>query len=84
LGSGFYIGGSYNTICANSLSNSDYGFHFTFTFANPNENILYLNNIYITSTTFTFPILLHIRTGQNQMMGNYWSDYTGWTATATA
>jgi nitrous oxidase accessory protein NosD len=77
LGSGFYIGGSYNTICANSLSNGDYGFYFTFTFANPHENKLYLNNLYNNQYNVYFADFATYQNWTNQMMGNYWDDYTG-------
>ncbi|MCW4025175.1 MAG: right-handed parallel beta-helix repeat-containing protein [Candidatus Bathyarchaeota archaeon] len=77
LGSGFYIGGSYNTICANTLSNGDYGFHFTFTFANPQENLLYLNNLYDNQYNVYFADFATHQNWTSQMMGNYWGDYTG-------
>jgi nitrous oxidase accessory protein len=79
VGTGLYIGGSYNTICANTISNNSYGVWFTFFFANPQYNKLYLNNIVnsdfsnVYFADFTTP-----QTWDNQLMqGNYFSDYTG-------
>jgi parallel beta-helix repeat protein len=76
-GSGFYIGGSYNIICANTLTNSYDGLHFTFTFANPQENLLYLNNIYDNTFNVYFADFVTHQNWTSQMMGNYWGDYTG-------
>jgi nitrous oxidase accessory protein NosD len=78
VGSGFYIGGSYNTICANTIANSSYGVWFTFFFANPQYNKLYLNNIVnndfdnVYFAGFTTP-----QVWDNQNQGNYFSDYSG-------
>ena len=75
--SGLYFAGSNNTVAANDISGSKWGIFFTPYFAAPNGNHFYYNNFIDNGGNVGGSSPYNVQLWDNDMEGNYWSDYNG-------
>ncbi len=77
MGDGLYIGASFCTVTSNTLADNEFGVCLENSFAAPINNTFYDNNFINNSGQISTYSPDFIEFWDNGSVGNYWSDYTG-------